>query len=63
VDPVSVYDDYPAMVLVHLEDLGFAGDSVKELIDLRLADRRLPVNTWPTVPRAGGRRGRAAWRR
>ena len=44
-DLVSVYDDYPVMVLVQLEDLGFASHSVKELIDSRLAGRRLPVNT------------------
>jgi acetyl-CoA acetyltransferase len=45
-DIVSIYDDYPAMVLVQLEDLGFAADGgVKELIDERIVTRALPVNT------------------
>jgi acetyl-CoA acetyltransferase len=45
VDLVSVYDDYPVMALVQLEDLGFAGASVKDLVISRLAGRELPVNT------------------
>jgi acetyl-CoA acetyltransferase len=45
-DVVSAYDDYPAMVLVQLEDLGFADDGdVRRLIDERIALRKLPVNT------------------
>ena len=40
----AVYDDYPAMVLVQLEDLGFAGGSVKELVG-RVAGGALAVNT------------------
>jgi len=44
VDLVSVYDDYPAMALIQLEDLGFASTSVKDLV-ARLAGRELPVNT------------------
>jgi acetyl-CoA acetyltransferase len=45
-DTVSVYDDYPAMALVQLEDLGFAADGdVKKLIDERIVTRTLPVNT------------------
>jgi acetyl-CoA acetyltransferase len=45
-DLVSVYDDYPAMVLVQLADLGFApvGD-VRALIYERIATGELPVNT------------------
>lgn len=44
-DVVSVYDDYPAMVLVQLEDLGFAEpDGVGALVE-RIAARELPVNT------------------
>ena len=45
VDVVSVYDDYPAMTLVQLEDLGFAPDGdVGSLVD-RIAAEELPVNT------------------
>jgi acetyl-CoA acetyltransferase len=45
-DVVFAYDDYPAMVLVQLEDLGFAEDGdVKRLIGERIASRKLPVNT------------------
>jgi acetyl-CoA acetyltransferase len=46
IDVASVYDDYPAMVLIQLEDLGFAPeDDVKRLIHESLATRMLPVNT------------------
>ena len=46
IDVVSVYDDYPAMTLVQLEDLGFADDGdIRRLIDERLVTRELPVNT------------------
>lgn len=44
---VSVYDDYPSMILAQLTDLGFADDqpSLHTLIHDRIAPRRLPVNT------------------
>ncbi len=46
IDLVGVYDDYPAMVLVQLADLGFAADGdIKSLIHDRIATRELPVNT------------------
>ncbi len=46
VDVVAVYDDYPVMALVQLEELGFAGDGdVRRLIADRIATRSLPVNT------------------
>jgi acetyl-CoA acetyltransferase len=45
-DVVSMYDDYPAMVLVQLEDLGFAVDGdLERLVDGRIATRSLPLNT------------------
>jgi acetyl-CoA acetyltransferase len=45
-DVVAIYDDYPAMVLVQLEDLGFVPDGdVKRLVDERIRTRALPVNT------------------
>ncbi len=46
IDLVSVYDDYPVMVLVQLADLGFIQDGdVRRFIHERLASRALPVNT------------------
>jgi acetyl-CoA acetyltransferase len=45
-DVVSVYDDYTAMVLVQLEDLGFAPDGdIGRLVTERIAPRSLAVNT------------------
>jgi acetyl-CoA acetyltransferase len=45
VDLVSVYDDYPAMVIAQLADLGFARDGdLRRLVD-EVADGRLAVNT------------------
>jgi acetyl-CoA acetyltransferase len=45
-DVTMVYDDYPAMALVQLTDLGYArnGD-VRALIHDQIATRKLPVNT------------------
>lgn len=45
VDVLSVYDDYPVMVLVQLEDLGIVNGDLKRFIRRRLANRSLPVNT------------------
>jgi acetyl-CoA acetyltransferase len=46
IDVTSVYDDYPAMVLVQLADLGYARDGdVRRLIHEQLGPRRLAVNT------------------
>lgn len=45
-DVTMVYDDYPAMALVQLVDLGYAGDGdVRALINERVVTRRLAVNT------------------
>lgn len=44
VDVVSVYDDYPAMVLVQLADLGLAPDGVRALVE-RIASGAIRVNT------------------
>jgi acetyl-CoA acetyltransferase len=45
-DVTMVYDDYPAMALVQLADLGYAGDGdVRALIHDQIATRRLAVNT------------------
>ena len=46
IDVAMVYDDYPAVVLVQLADLGFTGDGdVHALIHELIAPRRLAVNT------------------
>jgi acetyl-CoA acetyltransferase len=46
VDLAGVYDDYPAMVLVQLADLGFVPDGdVERFVATRIATRALPVNT------------------
>lgn len=46
VDLAIVYDDYPAMVLVQLEDLGFFGEGdAKRFVAETVAPRRLPLNT------------------
>jgi acetyl-CoA acetyltransferase len=46
IDVTMVYDDYPAMALVQLADLGYVGDGdVRALIHERIATRRLAVNT------------------
>jgi acetyl-CoA acetyltransferase len=46
VDVLSVYDDYPAMVLIQLGDLGFVADGdVRRLVETRIAPRSLALNT------------------
>jgi acetyl-CoA acetyltransferase len=44
-DVVSVYDDYPAMAVAQLADLGFAPDGDLRSFLRRLDEERLPVNT------------------
>lgn len=45
VDVLSIYDDYPVMVLVQLEDLGFVEGDLRRFVAGRLATRSLAVNT------------------
>ena len=46
IDVTTVYDDYPAMALIQLTDLGYAPDGdVRALIHERIAPGRLAVNT------------------
>lgn len=46
VDLVSVYDDYPAMALAQLADLGFVIDGdLPRFTRTRIEEERLPVNT------------------
>lgn len=43
---MSVYDDYPAMVLIQLADLGLVPDGdLRRFVRERVGERRLPVNT------------------
>jgi acetyl-CoA acetyltransferase len=45
-DVACVYDDYPAMVLAQLTDLGFAPDGdLRRLARITIGERKLPVNT------------------
>jgi acetyl-CoA acetyltransferase len=45
-DLVMVYDDYPAMALIQLADLGYVGDrGPHALLYEEIAPRKLPVNT------------------
>jgi acetyl-CoA acetyltransferase len=45
IDVVSIYDDYPALVLVQLQDLGFVRGSLRSFVGEELVTHRLPVNT------------------
>jgi acetyl-CoA acetyltransferase len=46
VDVLSVYDDYPAMVLVQLADLGLVEDGdLRRFVETRVATRDLALNT------------------
>ncbi len=45
VDIVSVYDDYPVMALIQLDELGFVGDDLRRFVAERLGTHELPVNT------------------
>jgi len=54
IDVASVYDDYPAMVLAQLDDLGFIADhDAKRFIANRIKDRSFPINTWGGMLSAG----------
>jgi acetyl-CoA acetyltransferase len=44
-DVAMVYDDYPAMGLIQLADLGFAPDGDVQELTRRVGARKLPVNT------------------
>jgi acetyl-CoA acetyltransferase len=46
IDVISVYDDYPAMALAQLADLGFAADgNLAGFVRRKIEEQRLPVNT------------------
>jgi acetyl-CoA acetyltransferase len=54
VDVASIYDDYPAMVLAQLADLGMIADNDLARFARRdIAERRFPLNTWGGMLSAG----------
>jgi acetyl-CoA acetyltransferase len=54
IDVASIYDDYPAMVLAQMNDLGFIPESnLKRYARETLGERRFPVNTWGGMMSAG----------
>jgi acetyl-CoA acetyltransferase len=54
VDVASIYDDYPAMVLAQLNDLGMiSGNDLARFARRDIGERRFPVNTWGGMLSAG----------
>ncbi len=54
VDVASIYDDYPAMVLAQLADLGMIADGDLARFARRdIGERRFPLNTWGGMLSAG----------
>jgi len=54
IDVASIYDDYPAIVLAQLNDLGFIPDhDLKTFARRDIGERRLPVNTFGGLMSAG----------
>ncbi len=54
IDLASIYDDYPAMVLAQLNDLGFIrGNDLAGFARREIAERRFPLNTWGGMLSAG----------
>ncbi len=54
VDVASIYDDYPAMVLAQLDDLGFVpGHDLQRFARAEIGERRFPVNTFGGMLSAG----------
>jgi len=62
IDVASIYDDYPAMVLAQLDDLGMiAGHDLARYCRHDIGEKRVPINTWGGMncrPAAGRTRGR-----
>jgi acetyl-CoA acetyltransferase len=54
IDVASVYDDYPAMVLAQLDDLGFIPDhDLQRFARQNIDERRFPLNTFGGMLSAG----------
>jgi acetyl-CoA acetyltransferase len=54
IDVASIYDDYPAMVLAQLNDLGMIPDhDLATYARREIGERRVPINTWGGMMSAG----------
>jgi acetyl-CoA acetyltransferase len=54
IDVASIYDDYPAMVLAQLNDLGMIPDhDLGRFARYDIGERRKPINTWGGMMSAG----------
>jgi acetyl-CoA acetyltransferase len=54
IDVASIYDDYPAMVLAQLNDLGMIpGNDLGTFARRDIGERRTPINTWGGMMSAG----------
>ena len=54
IDVASIYDDYPAIVLAQLDDLGLIPDhDLKRFARREIAERLFPINTWGGMLSAG----------
>jgi acetyl-CoA acetyltransferase len=54
IDVASIYDDYPAIVLAQLNDLGMIpGNDLQRFACDTIGKRRFPVNTWGGMMSAG----------
>jgi acetyl-CoA acetyltransferase len=54
IDVASIYDDYPAMVLAQLNDLGMIADhDLATYARREIGERRVPINTWGGMMSAG----------
>src|SRR5262245_34897622 len=54
IDVASIYDDYPAMMLAQLDDLGMAADhDLAAFARREIGERRFPLNTWGGMLSAG----------
>ena len=54
IDVASIYDDYPAIVLAQLNDLGFIPDhDLKRFARRDIGERKFAVNTWGGMMSAG----------
>jgi acetyl-CoA acetyltransferase len=54
IDVASIYDDYPAMVLAQLNDLGMIpGNDLAAFTRREIGEQRKPINTWGGMMSAG----------
>jgi acetyl-CoA acetyltransferase len=54
IDIASIYDDYPAIVLAQLNDLGLISDhDLQRFARREIGERRFPINTWGGMLSAG----------